>query len=57
MAMRQMLALADDNRVHFEGLDCILRYGEIWRCNASACLQALGINPSKNSRPNDWKAS
>jgi hypothetical protein len=39
------LALADGSRVHFETLECILRYGERWRSEATAGLQALGIDP------------
>jgi hypothetical protein len=43
--------LADGNRVHFETLECILRYGERWRSEAAARLQALGIYPPTGSEP------
>jgi hypothetical protein len=39
------LALADGNRVHFETLDCVLLYGERWRCAATEALSAMGLKP------------
>ena len=43
------LVLADGNRVHFQTLDCLLRYGERWRAVATAALRALGLIPPRRS--------
>ena len=40
---REALALADGNRVHFDNLDCAIRYGERWRGTASRMLIAMGL--------------
>ena len=42
---RTVLTLADSNRVHFDKFNCLLRYGERWRSEASAGLKALGLPP------------
>jgi hypothetical protein len=47
----EALALADGNRVHFETLSCLLRYGEGWRRRAAAGLQAFGITPAAGFGP------
>ena len=39
------LDLADGNRVHLDKLDCLLSFGERWRSEAAAGLQALGLDP------------
>jgi hypothetical protein len=39
------LVLADGQRVHFETLNCLLRYGERWRGAATRALTALGLQP------------
>jgi hypothetical protein len=39
------LALADENRVHLDKLDCLLSFGERWRSEAAAGLRALGVDP------------
>lgn len=39
------LDLADGNRVHFETLSCVLRYGERWRRAATEALFAMGLKP------------
>ena len=38
------LTLGDGNRVHLNKLDCLLRFGERWRSEAAAGLQALGLD-------------
>jgi hypothetical protein len=37
--------LPDDNRVHFEPIDCLIRFGRRWRGEADAALVALGLQP------------
>ncbi len=39
------LDLADGNRVHFETLNCLLRYGHCWRRAATGALSAMGLKP------------
>jgi hypothetical protein len=39
------LTLPDGNRVHLDGLDCLLRFGERWRHEATTGLRALGLDP------------
>ena len=39
----EALALANSHRVHFETLDCLLRYGERWRGAATHALVATGL--------------
>jgi hypothetical protein len=43
----QALNLPDGNRVHFEPIDCLIRFGERWRGDASAALIALGLEPPR----------
>ena len=37
------LNLPDGNRVHFEPIDCLIRFGKRWRGDASEALIALGL--------------
>lgn len=39
------LELADQNRVHFRAIDCLIRYGELWRGDAAQALATLGLAP------------
>jgi hypothetical protein len=39
----QALNLPDGNRVHFEPIDCLIRFGKRWRGDASEALIALGL--------------
>jgi hypothetical protein len=39
------LDLANGNQAHFDGLDCVLRFGERWRREATAGLRAMGLEP------------
>jgi hypothetical protein len=39
------LDLTDGNRVHLDKLDCLLTFGDRWRSEATAGLQALGLDP------------
>ena len=48
---RTTLDLADGNRVHLDGLDCVLRFGERWRREATAGLRALGLDPPARFEP------
>jgi hypothetical protein len=41
----EALNLPDGNRVHFEPIDCLLRFGRRWRSEARAALIALGLDP------------
>jgi hypothetical protein len=41
------LDLADGNRVHFDGRECLSRFGERWRGDAVAGLRVLGFEPPK----------
>jgi hypothetical protein len=41
----QTLSLPDGNRVHFEPIDCLIRFGKRWRGDASEALVALGLAP------------
>jgi hypothetical protein len=43
------LPLADGNRVHADKFQCLLWYGERWRGEATAALQALGLDPPPGS--------
>ena len=45
------LDLADGNRVHLDGLDCLLSFGQRWRCEATAALHALGLDPPADCNP------
>jgi hypothetical protein len=42
-----VLDLADGNRVHFDGRECLSRFGDRWRSDAVAALRALGFEPPK----------
>jgi hypothetical protein len=44
----QTLSLPDGNRVHFEPIDCLIRFGKRWRGDASEALVALGLAPPKS---------
>jgi hypothetical protein len=37
--------LPDCNRVHLEPIDCLIAFGQGWRCEARAALIALGLEP------------
>jgi hypothetical protein len=39
------LDFQDGNRVHFDELDCLIRYGERWRGAATRALVAMGLQP------------
>jgi hypothetical protein len=41
----QALNLPDGNRVHFEPIDCLIRFGKRWRGAACEALVALGLEP------------
>jgi hypothetical protein len=43
----QALNLPDGNRVHFELIDCLIRFGKRWRSDASEALVALGLEPPR----------
>jgi hypothetical protein len=45
------LTLSGGNRVHFDGLDCLLSFGERWRNEATAGLQAFGLQPPAGFEP------
>jgi hypothetical protein len=53
IADRATLTLADNNCIHFEDIDCLLRYGERWRGVAVAALQRLGLDPPVGFKPID----
>jgi hypothetical protein len=42
----QALNLPDGNRVHFEPIDCLIRFGKRWRSAACQALVALGLKPT-----------
>jgi hypothetical protein len=41
----QALDLPDGNRVHFEPIDCLIRFGKRWRGASRKALIALGLEP------------
>jgi hypothetical protein len=41
----QVLDLPDGNRVHFEPIDCLIRFGKRWRGDACEALVAFGLEP------------
>jgi len=41
----QALNLPDGNRVHFEPIDCLIRFGKRWRGAACEALVAFGLEP------------
>jgi hypothetical protein len=43
----QALDLPDGNRVHFEPIDCVIRFGKRWRDDASEALVAFGLEPPR----------
>jgi hypothetical protein len=43
----QALNLPDGNRVHFEPIDCLIRFGKRWRGTACEALVALGLEPPR----------
>jgi hypothetical protein len=43
----QALNLPDGNRVHFEPIDCLIRFGKRWRGAACEALVALGLEPPR----------
>src|SRR5262245_9780040 len=47
IAGSQALNLPDGNRVHFEPIDCLIRFGRRWRGDASEALVALGLKPPR----------
>jgi hypothetical protein len=48
---RAALTLADGNRAHLDKFDCLLLFGERWRREATAGLQALGLDPPTGRDP------
>jgi hypothetical protein len=45
------MTLADGNRVHVDKVDCVLRFGDRWRAEATAGLKALGLDPPDGFEP------
>jgi len=43
------LDLPDGNRVHFEPIDCLVRFGRLWRHAADAALTSSGLTPPEPS--------
>ena len=41
----EALNLPDGNRVHFEPIDCLIRFGKSWRGAACEALVAFGLEP------------
>jgi hypothetical protein len=48
---RAALTLADGNRAHLDKFDCLLSFGKRWRCEATAGLRALGLDPPPRNEP------
>jgi hypothetical protein len=48
---RVVLDLADGSRVHLNELNCLLRFGERWRSEAAAGVEALGLVPPARIDP------
>ena len=46
---RAALDLADGNRLHLDNLGCLLSFGERWRGEAAAGLQAFRLDPPPDS--------
>ena len=46
----QALNLPDGNRVHFEPIDCLIRFGKSWRGAACEALVAFGLEPPSPDR-------
>lgn len=47
------LDLPDGNRVHFDPIDCLIRFGRVWRGTADEALKSLGMKPPKSDDPAD----
>lgn len=43
----QALNLPDGNRVHFDPIGCLIRFGKRWRSTAREALVALGLEPPR----------
>jgi hypothetical protein len=39
------LTMIDGNRVHLDDIDCLIRYGQHWRGEATEALLAIGLQP------------
>jgi hypothetical protein len=39
------LTMIDGNRAHLDELDCLIRYGQNWRREATQALAAIGLQP------------
>lgn len=39
------LSMIDGNRVHLDDIDCLIRYGQDWRRDATRALVAIGLQP------------
>ena len=39
------LSMIDGNRVHLDEIDCLIRYGQHWRSEATHALVAIGLHP------------
>jgi len=37
--------MIDGNRVHLDDIDCLIRYGQHWRGEATQALLAIGLQP------------
>jgi hypothetical protein len=44
-----VLDLPDGNRVHFEPIDCLIRFGRLWRRAADDALISSGLTPPEPS--------
>ena len=42
--------MGDGNQVHFDSLDCLIRYGQRWRGTATRALVAMGLQPPAGER-------
>ena len=47
------LDLPDGNRVHFDPIDCLVRFGRLWRGAADAAFESLGIKVPELCDPRD----
>jgi len=43
----EILLLPDGTRVHFGGLECLVRYGERWRSAATDALVTMGLTTAE----------
>jgi hypothetical protein len=46
----EAIDLPDRNRVHFEPIDCLVRFGRRWRGEADEALRGFGLDPPDASR-------